>query len=246
MHRGYIKIWRKLRDNDIVRDPVAFTLFFIILFFCDRFTGKMKTGRYHLAALSGQHPSTIRNALTRLAEKYKIVTAKRTARYTEIIVLKWSKYQQLIDNKDSPEDSRRTAGGQQKDTIEETEKLRIENIIPRFSQKAQNAANQQAKTSKSEVKPKKTKPCPLGSENHLQCTLILDTLAKKKNLPTNWVNYQKQIGMIHKIFRSGFNQQDIYTAAEQLENDNWWWDKWDMGTIASYLEKRGKETYATN
>ena len=58
---------------------------------------------------------------------------------------------------------------------------------------------------------------------------------------TSWINYQKQIGVLHKLIRIGVSSKEIRDMAKELDENNYWWDKWDMATIASQIEKKGKE-----
>lgn len=93
------------------------------------------------------------------------------------------------------------------------------------------------------------KPCPLGTEKHTACIAFLGKLAVIKNLPNGkWLNTQKQIMFLHKLIRAGYTLAQIEDAVSYLEKDNYWWDKWDLATVVSYLEKKGREViqYAKN
>lgn len=115
MDKTWVKLYRKARDNDIMRDPIAWTLFSYILLTVNRETGSMKTGRIYLSRMLNVHQSAIYRALKRLEKKYELCATKRTTKYTEISVLKWHVYQ----GKDSEVNKSRTTTEQQPNTIQE-------------------------------------------------------------------------------------------------------------------------------
>jgi len=99
---------------------------------------------------------------------------------------------------------------------------------------------------KSKFKREKKK-CPLG-ENHKECIAFLQELARLKNLESGWLNFPKQLGFLHKLLRSGYQFEEIRKIAQELDADKFMWDKWDLATIVSRIEKKGKEfiTYANS
>ena len=82
--------------------------------------------------------------------------------------------------------------------------------------------------------------CPLG-ENHSQCIAFLVELAHMKNLPAGWITFPKQLGFLHKLLRVHYQIDEIRKVAEELDADKFMWNKWDMETIVSRIEKKGKE-----
>jgi len=121
---SWIKLYRKAKQNDIMRDPVAWLLFSWILLSVNKETGEWKIARSVLAELTGLKQSTIYDGLKRLEEKFKLTTAIPTANYTKIRVSKWSIYQPNKDITDRSTDSRPTSNRQQTDTYQDK---RIEN-----------------------------------------------------------------------------------------------------------------------
>src|SRR5260221_11975385 len=95
MDNSWIKLFRKARDNEIMTDPIAWTLFTYILLTVNRETGSMKTGRVYLSTILKINQSTIYKALLRLQQKYNLVTTVRTTTHTEITVSKWDVYQHV-------------------------------------------------------------------------------------------------------------------------------------------------------
>ena len=96
---GWIKIHKKLRENDLLKqDHTAFVLFMAILLYVKTSTGTYTAGRYQLSEMTGLNPETVRKALKRLEKKWKIISTQSTNRFTEIKVLNWAKYQGRDDD----------------------------------------------------------------------------------------------------------------------------------------------------
>ncbi len=96
MNEGWIKLYRKSKDNPIMQDPTAWTIFCWILMYVNRNTGEMTLGRKWASKELGIKPITFYKSLKRLQKKYLIVdlvTSKVTIKYTIVRVLNWSKYQ---------------------------------------------------------------------------------------------------------------------------------------------------------
>lgn len=93
-----------------------------LLLACDK--GRYTCGRFQLAELTGLAPITAYRALNRLEQKWKICTQRKNNKFTEIIILNWSKYQALQDNVNSEVNNKRTTSEQQVNTKQE---LRIKN-----------------------------------------------------------------------------------------------------------------------
>ena len=93
MIRGWIKLWRKTLDNEMIKDQSAWQLFSWLLLKVDKTTGKKKTGRFWVSDELGIKPSTFYKTLKRLEKKYKVVTLQVTGKSTEISIVNWHKYQ---------------------------------------------------------------------------------------------------------------------------------------------------------
>jgi hypothetical protein len=108
MDKGYFKIWRKLREHPIMRDPNALTIFLHFLNYAEwkdgRKTylgnaqiilkaGQLTTGRRQIAQELNMTEQTVREALKRLFKKYEIATIKTTNKNSLISILNWEKYQ---------------------------------------------------------------------------------------------------------------------------------------------------------
>lgn len=89
---GWVKLYRKSRENLFIRDLTAWGIFAWLLIAVDR-DGKLKTGRIWVAKELGIKPTTFYQALKRLEKKYKVLTQVSNNRFTEITLLNWAKYQ---------------------------------------------------------------------------------------------------------------------------------------------------------
>lgn len=115
MENGWIKLHRKVLDNDLIRDINAWCVFTWLLLKVDRLTGQKKVARSWAAQDLGMKPMTFYDSLMRLVKKYKLATAIPTANYTTITLLNWDKYQSGEDNPTAIP----TITRQQPDTLQE-------------------------------------------------------------------------------------------------------------------------------
>ena len=214
---GWIKLFRKLLENDVIRDERALQIFIWLLLKVDRTTGVKKIARSWACQELNIKPTTFYDALQRLVKKYKMATAVPTANYTIITIINWYKYQMT----DSSTDICPTARRQHADTLQEYKNKELRSI-----------PLTKGKTDKLK--------CPLGKERHKECIAFLEELAHMKNLPHGWLSMGKQLGFLHKLIRAGYVRENIRGVAKELDDDKYWWDKWDLGTILSYIEKKGK------
>lgn len=120
-NQSWIKLYRKSKDNELMRDFNAWGLFCWILLSVDKETGKWKVGRYLLSKMLSMPPSTVRNAMNRLGGTYGVIrTSTRTRKYTEISVINWAKYQ----SNGSDRTTERITGGQREDNVRTLNKNR--------------------------------------------------------------------------------------------------------------------------
>lgn len=89
----WIKLYRQLKDHEIMRDSIAVHIFMWILISVDYKTGKMISGRFWASSLLGIKPITYYKVLKRLAKKYDLVTLSSNNKNTTILVKNWNKYQ---------------------------------------------------------------------------------------------------------------------------------------------------------
>lgn len=95
---GWVKLYRKLLDNDLFKDEKAFRVFIWILLTVDR-TGSMRVSRFRTAALLEINPNTFRSILSRLSVQHQVITINSTNKYSVIQVRNWSKYQDSTPSK---------------------------------------------------------------------------------------------------------------------------------------------------
>lgn len=126
-NNGWVKLHRKAKENGMMGDHLAWTLFCWILMSVDRKSGKYLTGRYLLAEALETKPTTIYHAILRLSKKWKVVTLRSDNKKTEISVLNWAKYQSTDSSVTQVSDIKVTTKEQQSDTIQEVENIEVKN-----------------------------------------------------------------------------------------------------------------------
>jgi len=93
MNNGWIKVYRKILDNGIMRDHTAFIIFSWLLLNVDK-SGFRTIGRYQLCDELGIKPATYYKALERLEKKWGVIKTSNRIRFTEVWIVNWLKYQQ--------------------------------------------------------------------------------------------------------------------------------------------------------
>jgi len=94
MNNGWIKLHRKVLDNEIFRhDRTAWHVFEVLLLIANKETGKWSGGRKQLAELAGVNENTLYNALKRL-ESQQMVNRFVNSRYSVYSICNWGDYQQ--------------------------------------------------------------------------------------------------------------------------------------------------------
>lgn len=141
MHRGYIKIWRKVKDSGLYQLPNAFTLFVYMLLEAthkpirhgtvDLDRGQLVTGRHKLSAELEMSERSIRTALDHLT-KLDFIASKPTNKYTIYTIVNYSKYQDIDVATDQQTDqqatSKRPATDQQPTTIQKHKHINTQEI----------------------------------------------------------------------------------------------------------------------
>lgn len=126
-NNGWIKLYRQLRNHDILKDSTALQIFIWLLIIVDRKTGKYTTGRFTASEELGIKPRTFHKALTeRICKKYKLVTLTSDNKKTTILLNNWELYQSIGD---SSSDNKVTTKGQQSDTKQEYKNIRIKEVL---------------------------------------------------------------------------------------------------------------------
>lgn len=111
MDNTWVKLYRKIGDNSVMRDSKACQLFLWLLVHVDKKKGSFTCGRFQVSEELGLNSNTFYKVLKRLEKKYEIVTLSSNNKFTEISLLNWSKY--------NPYQERVTQGGNNKVTTKE-------------------------------------------------------------------------------------------------------------------------------
>jgi hypothetical protein len=132
MHRGYIKLWRKIRDNPRLKDPDYLALWIWILIESthspddqilgkERITcmpGQFTTGRKQLSSLSGISESKVERLLN-LMESEQQIEQRKTSVNRLITVINWKDYQSSEQRNEQQVNNDRTTSEQQVNTLKE-------------------------------------------------------------------------------------------------------------------------------
>lgn len=138
MHRGYIKIWRKLEDSGLLQMHSTFTLFVYMLMQAnhkpikygmetvDR--GQFITGRHKLSEAIGLSEQKLRTCVDKL-HILGMITSKPTNKYTLYTIVNYGQYQDTEDVTNQQINQQLTNNqpttNQQLTTIQEHKNLRI-------------------------------------------------------------------------------------------------------------------------
>jgi hypothetical protein len=145
MHRGYVKVWRKLEDSGILQDQGACQFFLWAMFKATHKQRKQIIGNQVVHLRAGQFISGRNVAATELGispskfartlEKMKMlefVDTKPNNKFTIITIVNWDTYQseqaQSGQQTGQQTDSKRTASEQQTDTNKKDKKVKNERI----------------------------------------------------------------------------------------------------------------------
>jgi hypothetical protein len=101
MDKGWIKLYRKLLNNDeLFGSTLTFSVFVFLLLSANRY-GKVSIGRFQIATRFRSKPSTIYQTLKRL-ESNNQITLESNNKFTNIYICNWEKYQTEVTTKKSP------------------------------------------------------------------------------------------------------------------------------------------------
>jgi len=141
MHRGYIKVWRKLEGSGLLQMPNTLALFMFLLMnamykdckvgtttgVVELKRGEYISGRKKLAADLNQSEREIRTSLSRLTE-LGIIDQQTTGRYSVYAIVKYNEYQDSDQQTTSTTTNKRPTNDQQTTTKEESKHLSIKEL----------------------------------------------------------------------------------------------------------------------
>lgn len=140
MHRGYIKIWRRIQDSFLNSNSELFHLWVNLLLLASHkdtefiFNGKKTiiksgqfiTGRQSLSLLTGIHESKIYRLL-HILENEQLIEQQKTTLYTMISIVNYSQYQETEQQAEQQMNNQRTTSEQPVNTINHKETQRNTN-----------------------------------------------------------------------------------------------------------------------
>lgn len=108
MNNGWVRLWRKTKDNVFLMKNDNAYLVFTKLLICVNSNGQWAGGRHQLSEYMNMNESTLYKTLQRL-EREQLIMIESNTRYTVYSICKWSHYQQ---NGNSPNQLKVTSGEQ--------------------------------------------------------------------------------------------------------------------------------------
>lgn len=216
MDNTWVKLYRKLEDNEIMRDPTALQVFIWLLIKVNKTTGIVITGRFIGSEQLGIPPSTFRDALYRLEKKYKVATLTSDNKKTTVSLSNWAKYNQYNEQPTQVTDNKPTTRRQQTDTIQDIKTIDIKNNtlpdtsgIPKSSSEKQNLYRG-----------------------------LIRYCRETQGIEKEFVNYVKQTTALKRIFMAGYSEPDIRFVIEEMWKDPYWHDNtFDLMNVANQMQK---------
>ena len=148
MHRGYIKLWRKVEDSFLMLDSEAFHLWFVLLMLANHQDkehlfnaqkviikrGQLISGRHSLSDRTSINESKVYRLLE-LFEHEQLIEQQKNNRYSIISILNYNEYQSNEQQNEQPVNNQRTTSEQPVNTPKElisikNELKNIKNNIP--------------------------------------------------------------------------------------------------------------------
>ena len=118
MHRGYVKIWRKIEDSGLMQMHGTLALFLHLVFnashkpkrvgMIDLERGQLISGRHRLSEAVGLSERSVRTCLEKLQE-LGILTSKPTNHFTIYTIVNYGQYQDIIEQDDQQIDQQPTS-----------------------------------------------------------------------------------------------------------------------------------------
>lgn len=159
MNSGWVKVHRKMLENDFLRSDVnAKVVFLTLLLTCDR-DGNGSFGREILGYKSGLKSITAYKAFLRL-KKANMVTQSSNNKYTSFSICKWKEYQSVGNNNGNNEVTTREQRGNNAVThyknkeviIKNNNNVEIQSIYDYYIQKFDSNPNKFKLTAQRKIK----------------------------------------------------------------------------------------------
>ena len=149
MHRGYIKLWRKVEDSFLMLDSEAFHLWFVLLMLANHQDkehlfnaqkviikrGQLISGRHSLSDRTSINESKVYRLLE-LFEHEQLIEQQKNNRYSIISILNYNEYQSNEQQNEQPVNNQRTTSEQPVNTPKELISIKNndkKDIPPRFT-----------------------------------------------------------------------------------------------------------------
>jgi len=216
MNNTWVKLYRKLADNDVMRDPTALQILVWLLLRVDKITGTTSIGRYLIGLELKINPNTVYKALKRLEKKYKIVTQSSNNRFTTINLSKWAEYNPYINTVTQDGKNEVKTKEKQSNTIQDNKTIDI----------------------KTNTLPAKAGTIKVVSEKQELYRSLIVYCREVQGIEKEFVNYVKQTTALKKIFDTKYLEDDIRFAISEMAKDQYWKDNtFDLMNVANNMQK---------
>lgn len=223
MNNGWIKLHRKVQDNELWKDQNAWRVFQWILMNVDYQTGKGTFGRKQMAQGTGLKENTVYKVTTRLQTKYQVLSKQSNNHFTEISVINWAKYQSGSNEVTTTVTETQQVASMKSNTIkelkniknkeiEEEEKIPNRLIISRsqllaYLKEYPGITSEEIKTQREEC----NRYMAISSENYTNPGLFF-----RKWLAKYWKE-QLKLKALHAEETRQREEQEFYFSAEQIQ-----------------------------
>lgn len=219
MDNTWVKLYRKLGDNDIMFDDKGLRVFVWLLIHVDKKTGTITAGRHQIARELKMNSNTVYKVLSRLSKKYKIVTLNSNNKFTEIGLSQWASY--------NPYGEMVTQGGNNKVTTKQQQ-----SNTPIYIQDIKTI------DIKTNTLPDKSGTPKISTEKQNLYRRLIRFCRETQGIEKEFVNYVKQTTAVKKILLAGYSESDARFVIEEMWKDPYWHDNtFDLMNVANGMQK---------
>lgn len=216
MDNTWVKLYRKLGDNEIMFDDKGLRVFVWLLIHVDKKTGSLTAGRYQIARELKMNSNTVYKVLSRLSKKHKIVTLTSNNKFTTISLSQWANYNPYSEMVTQDGNIKVTSKQQQSNTKQDIKTIDI----------------------KTNTLPDKSGNPIKSSERQDQYRSLINYCREVQGIEKEFVNYVKQTMALKKIFLAGYNESDIRFVIDEMYKDLYWHDNtFDLMNVANGMQK---------
>ena len=249
MNNGYIRLYRKLRQEWFYKKPKILQLFIHLLLSANHEKkefmwndnlimvkeGQIITGRKQLSEETGLAETTIERILQMLESGHQIGQQK-TTKYRLITILKWKDYQ----NGDTKVDNKRTTNGH-KQELKELKEEELPSPTASASPFQGNPEELERELIQEEefVSTKKlARKEMIRAKGYDPANTNIILKWAEERMEQKFPNPKKQMTAISALLASKRSPEQIKQTWHDMENDEWWGEKgFDFTNVLNFMSK---------